>query len=152
MVLLLESVNKIEPSPSYDEEIQVIVTDMRMPEMSGLELLRVIKEKYAHIVRIVLSGHAQIDSVLDSINKGEVYRFILKPWDLEGELKATIRQAIEYYELRSGCEVLIHFFQMWADGVEPDYVDINLIEELVRRRKRFLYDWRKKCESAPADG
>ena len=82
-------------------EVHVLVTDMRMPEMLGLELLRIVKREYPHIVRMVLSGYTQITTLLTAINQGEVYKFITKPWKLEEEFKPSIRQAIEYYELHS---------------------------------------------------
>ena len=83
------------------EEVHVIVTDMRMPEMTGLELLRIVKEEYPHIVRMVLSGYTQISTLLTAINQGEVYKYITKPWKLEEDFKPSIREAIDYYDLRS---------------------------------------------------
>ncbi|MBA7620051.1 Hydrogenase transcriptional regulatory protein hupR1 [subsurface metagenome] len=83
------------------EEVHVIVTDMRMPEMTGLDLLRIVKKEYPHIVRMVLSGYTQISTLLTAINQGEVYKYITKPWKLEEDFKPSIREAIEYYDLRS---------------------------------------------------
>ncbi len=77
--------------------MQVIVTDMRMPQMNGLELLRIVKQDYPNIVRIVLSGYTQITTLLTAINQGEVYKFITKPWRLEEDFKPAIRQALERY-------------------------------------------------------
>ena len=82
-------------------EVHVIVTDMRMPEMSGLDLLRIVKEKYPHIVRMVLSGYTQITTLLTAINQGEIYKYITKPWKLEEEFKPAVRQAIEHYDLQA---------------------------------------------------
>ena len=82
-------------------EVHVLVTDMRMPEMSGLELLRVVKEEYPCIVRMVLSGYTQISTLLTAINQGEIYKYITKPWKLEEEFKPSVRQAIEYYDFLS---------------------------------------------------
>ncbi len=83
------------------EEVHIIVTDMRMPEMSGLELLRIVKEDYPGIVRIVLSGYTQVTTLLTAINQGEIFKFITKPWQLEEEFKPAIREAVEYYEFRN---------------------------------------------------
>ncbi len=82
-------------------EVHVIVTDMRMPEMSGLQLLRIVKEKYPLIVRLVLSGYTQVSTLLTAINQGEIFKFITKPWKLEEEFKSVIAQAVEYYQLRA---------------------------------------------------
>lgn len=76
--------------------VNVVVTDMVMPLVSGLQLLNIIKEKYPDTVRIVLSGQLQIASVLAAINSGEVYRYITKPWKVDAESKMIIRQALEY--------------------------------------------------------
>lgn len=84
-----------------NNEVHVICTDMRMPEMNGLELLRIVKEKYPQIVRLVLSGYTQVGMLLTAINQGEIFKFITKPWKLEEEFKAIIDQAIEYYNLRA---------------------------------------------------
>jgi two-component system response regulator HupR/HoxA len=80
-----------------ENEVHVIVTDMRMPEMSGLELLRIVKVKYPHIVRLVLSGYTQATTLLTAINQGEIFKFITKPWRMEKDFKSVIRQAVDYY-------------------------------------------------------
>ena len=84
-----------------NHQVHILVTDMRMPEMGGLELLRIVKEEYPPIVRMVLSGYTQITTLLTAINQGEIYKFITKPWKLEEEFKPAIREAIEYYDLHS---------------------------------------------------
>ena len=83
------------------KDVHVVVTDMRMPEMSGLELLKTVKKEYPHIIRIVLSGYTQITTLLTAINQGEIFRYIPKPWKIEEEFKPAIRQAIDYYNLYS---------------------------------------------------
>ena len=83
------------------EEVHVLVTDMRMPEMSGLELLRSVKQEYPHIVRMVLSGYTQVTTLLTAINQGEIFKFITKPWQLEEEFKPAVREAVEYYNFRN---------------------------------------------------
>ncbi len=83
-----------------ENEVHIIVTDMRMPEMSGLDLLRIVKEKYPHIVRIVLSGYTQVTTLLTAINQGEIFRFITKPWKMEDEFKTVLRQAVDHYRVQ----------------------------------------------------
>jgi DNA-binding NtrC family response regulator len=89
------------------EEVNVIVTDMRMPDMNGLELLRTVKEEYPRIIRIVLSAYTQVTTFLTAINQGEIFRYITKPWELEEEFKPAIRQAIDYYDLQSERDNLV---------------------------------------------
>lgn len=76
--------------------IQVIVSDQRMPEMNGTEFLARVKSLYPNTVRMILSGYAEVSSVTDSINKGAVYRFMLKPWDDE-QLKQEIAGALRHW-------------------------------------------------------
>lgn len=84
-----------------ENQVHIIVTDMRMPEMSGLDLLRIVKEKYPHIVRIVLSGYTQVTTLLTAINQGEIFRFITKPWKMEGEFKEILKQAVDHYRIQT---------------------------------------------------
>ncbi len=79
--------------------VQVIITDMRMPEMTGLELLREVRKRYPEAIRMVLSGYAQTSTVLAAVNEGYVYRYITKPWRLNEDLKAGIEDALEVYRL-----------------------------------------------------
>jgi DNA-binding NtrC family response regulator len=81
--------------------VHVIVTDMRMPQMSGLELLRTVKKDYPHVIRMVLSGYTQVTTLLTAINQGEVFRFITKPWKLEDEFKPAVREAVQYYDFQN---------------------------------------------------
>lgn len=81
------------------EAVAVIVSDMRMPVMDGLHLLRIVKEKYPRIVRIVLSGYTQLQQILTTINTAGVFKFITKPWMMDEELKVVLQEALDYYRL-----------------------------------------------------
>lgn len=87
-----------------NQKISVIVSDMRMPEMDGLALLKKVKELYPKTIRIVLSGYTQLQQVLASINHAEIFKFIIKPWKLESEFKVIIKQAVEYYKIQEETE------------------------------------------------
>lgn len=82
-----------------DKEIDVIVTDMMMPDMSGLELLKIAKSEFPDTVRIVLSGFSQIPAILEAVNSGELYKYITKPWKVNSDAKNIIKQAVEYSNL-----------------------------------------------------
>ncbi len=72
--------------------VQVIISDQRMPEMSGTEFLSRVKQIYPDTVRIVLSGYTDLQSITEAINRGAIYRFLVKPWDDE-ELRQQVREA-----------------------------------------------------------
>lgn len=80
--------------------VGVIISDQRMPGMTGSEFLERAKEMRPDTVRIMLSGYTDLQSVTDAINRGAIYRFLTKPWDDE-LLRQNIRQAFEHYELRA---------------------------------------------------
>lgn len=80
-------------------EVGVIISDQRMPEMTGTEFLGQVKERFPDTVRIVLSGYTDLNSVTDAINQGSVYKFLTKPWDDE-LLRKNVVEAFEHYELK----------------------------------------------------
>ena len=80
-------------------DIQLIISDYRMPEMDGVEFLRRAYEYSPETIRIVLSGYADTASVVAAINEGQIYKFIPKPWN-DDELKLTIEKALEVFFLK----------------------------------------------------
>ena len=95
-------------------EAGVVVSDQRMPEMSGVEFLTRVRELYPDTVRIVLSGYADLDSVTDAINRGAIYKFLTKPWDNE-TLCANIMEAFRHHELMQEKEQLLQEIQSAND-------------------------------------
>ncbi len=87
-------------------EVGVIVSDQRMPGMTGVEFFIKVRELYPKTVRMILSGYADLDSVTDAINRGAIYKFITKPWD-EETLCANIAEAFEHHELMRQKEQLM---------------------------------------------
>jgi len=79
---------------------QVVVTDQRMPEMSGVDFLAKVREHQPDIVRMMLTGYTEMNVAVDAINRGEIYRLITKPWN-DDELRATIRQAFDHADLKA---------------------------------------------------
>lgn len=80
------------------EEVAVIITDHRMPGMSGVELLRRSQERSPDTVRIVLTAYTDVDSLMDAINMGRIYHFVPKPWS-PNDLLTVVRRAAERYAL-----------------------------------------------------
>lgn len=79
-------------------DVDVILSDQRMPAMTGVEFLRQVKSIHPNTVRMVLSGYTELQSITDAINEGAVYKFLTKPWE-DGLLKANIEEAFRYKEL-----------------------------------------------------
>lgn len=79
--------------------IGVVVSDQRMPEMTGTEFLSRVRERYPETIRIVLSGYTDLNSVTDAINRGAIYKFLTKPWE-DDQLRAHIEEAFQVYEMR----------------------------------------------------
>lgn len=80
-------------------KVGVIVSDQRMPDVTGVEFLSEVKNNYPDTVRIMLSGFTELNAVTDAINEGAIFKFLTKPWD-DGLLRKNVQAAFEYYELR----------------------------------------------------
>jgi len=109
-----------------EKEIDVIVSDQRMPGMSGAELLAHAREVNPDAVRIMLTGYTDLQSAEEAINKGEVWRFLVKPWNDE-DLRVTVRQAVNLVEMRRSQKRMIA--QIRAQNMEL----AKLTEQLKQR-------------------
>lgn len=81
------------------EEIQVILSDQRMPEMTGVEFFEKVRAKYPLAVRILVTGYTDMNALIEAVNKGNIYKYINKPWNNE-HLKKVIEAAADLYEAR----------------------------------------------------
>ncbi|NNE56276.1 MAG: response regulator, partial [Flavobacteriales bacterium] len=79
-----------------DHTVHVVISDQKMPNISGVEFFELIVQDFPDPIRMLLTGYADIEAVIDAINKGQVYRYIGKPWN-ETELKMNIENAYEVY-------------------------------------------------------
>lgn len=82
-----------------NEDLNLILTDQRMPNMTGIEFLVEVQKINPEPMRILITGYSDINAVIDAINRGQVYRYLNKPWHYE-DLKATILSAYEVFHLR----------------------------------------------------
>lgn len=78
-------------------DMALLIADQRMPEMSGVELMQRTARLRPHMVRILLTGYTDVDSLIEAINTGHVYKYITKPWNND-ELLLTVARALEHYE------------------------------------------------------
>ncbi|HEY0056765.1 MAG TPA: response regulator [Pedobacter sp.] len=92
------------------KHVDVIITDQRMPNMTGVEFLEKVLEKNEEPMRILLTGYADMNAVVDAVNKGKIFHYLSKPWN-EEELDMTIKRAYEVYlqklELKNMNEKLV---------------------------------------------
>ena len=81
------------------QNIHIIITDQRMPVMTGVEFLESIMEEYPNPIRILLTGYTDLETVIEAVNKGKIYQYVRKPY-VADELKALILQAYHEYDNR----------------------------------------------------
>jgi len=81
-----------------EAEVHLVISDQRMPDMSGTDFLSIVRKQYPDVMRVILTGYTEVDSITESINNGHVYKFWLKPWD-DQSLKLEIKQVLEQYDL-----------------------------------------------------
>src|SRR3954447_16358249 len=80
-----------------EEEVHIVMSDQRMPQITGVELLAKVKSKYPQAVRMLFTGFADLESIIAAINQGHIYGFLKKPWQPE-ELEGAVRQAAQEYD------------------------------------------------------
>jgi DNA-binding NtrC family response regulator len=112
-----------------DEEVHIIMTDQRMPRITGVELLTRIKARNPKAVRMLFTGYADLESIVAAINQGHIYQFLRKPWQPD-ELQDAVRQAaLEYDRLIAQGEESERLREEIADLQKR----VNVLEEEVRR-------------------
>lgn len=110
--------------------VDVIISDMRMPEMSGAEFLAQALEKRPESVRILLTGHADLQSTIEAVNKSRIYSYCTKPWNDE-ELKLLVRNALQQKRLREEQERLSTIIRQQNDELKA--INENLEQKIERR-------------------
>ncbi|MBU2708655.1 response regulator [Zooshikella marina] len=93
-----------------EKPIDLIVSDMRMPQMSGAEFLATVKERWPNTIRMLLTGHSDIGATIEALNKGGIYRYISKPWD-DDEFKQIIEEGLRIRRLEREKEELLNLTQ-----------------------------------------
>ena len=113
-----------------DKEIAAVITDQRMPGMTGTEFLARIIPRHPNPVRLILTGYTDVKDIIDAINRGHVYFFITKPWDVE-ELKLTVRRALEHYETVQELRRKNHELAVAYDNLEATHREQVRLYEMV---------------------
>ena len=108
----------------------IVLSDNMMPGMNGLEFLQQVKHHYPNTIRILITGRSDVKITIEAINKGEIFRFLLKPWNDE-ELKMTIEIAFKYHDLilrNKRLEVTVGKQSLILDEIEKKYPGITKIK------------------------
>ncbi len=119
------------------QPIHVIMTDQRMPEMTGVELLRRARGECPEAIRMVFTGYADIKSVVDAINQGQIYRYLTKPWDPD-ELVTQLREACAQYDRIAGRRRLLHDLRDFVVKCVPSPQVTPAASDLVARIDQAL--------------
>lgn len=100
------------------EAIGVLVSDQRMPGESGVDLLKKVRKRWPHIVRVLTTAYADLEDAIEAVNRGEIFRYITKPWDI-GTLRTEIGQAMELFQLRrEHAELMREKMSVWQRLVQ----------------------------------
>ncbi len=115
-----------------DNEVHIIMTDQRMPKVTGVELLKSIRAGHPQAIRMLFTGYADIDSVIAAINQGHIFKFLKKPWQ-PTDLEEAVREAAAEYD-----HLVEHAETMEKLRVEMHQLRVRITaleEEVVRLRK-----------------
>ena len=113
------------------EPIDVVISDEVMPAMTGTEFLAIVRKDYPDTIRIILTGHASLESAMHAINEGEIYRFLTKPCNLI-DLSVTIRQALQQKHLKNENKRLAEIVKLQSFSlgeIEKKYPGITKVKK-----------------------
>jgi len=112
------------------EPVDLDISDMRMPEMNGAQFLEQVRLRWPGTTRILLTGYADVSSTIEAINRGEIYRYISKPWD-DNDLTLIVHQALEHRRLQNENARLLVLTQAQNDELKD--LNANLEDKVVQR-------------------
>jgi signal transduction histidine kinase len=115
----------------HEQPVHLVMTDQRMPEISGVDFLRSVRRDCPDVIRLLFTGYADIKAVIDAINEGHVYRYITKPWDPD-ELLTILHQAAEQYDLLQERQRLLDDLQRKNQELEQANAELrqaNILKE-----------------------
>lgn len=127
-----------------NEEIHMVISDQRMPGISGTELLEALKGKREHVVRILITGYADMKVAVDAINKGKVHRYISKPFD-PAELKSIVAMELQRFDLQERNKILTK--ELIQTNSELEIVNQDISEQKVKV-ERLADEYKEQKELA----
>ncbi len=117
-----------------EDWVQIILCDQRMPDMTGVEFLKTVREKWNDVIRIIISGYTDPDDIITGINEAGIYQYITKPWQPE-KLILTLKNAIHLFELQRQNELLAIELRLSSKRAEKTFAERTQI-----LRDRFQVD------------
>ncbi len=124
-------------------EVPIILSDQKMPELSGVEFFELTLNDFPNAVRILVTGYADIEAVIDAINRGQVYRYVAKPWN-ENDLRVCLLNAAERYEMNIQTSNSDSKSNKWKLAKAR-------IQEAIHKVKEVVSSWKGSNQPVPAD-
>ena len=129
----------------HNNEVNLIITDQRMPEMTGIQFLEKIIPEYPDMIRMILTGFSDIEVIIEAINSGRVFRYITKPWD-ENELRMTIENTRQVFKLQASNKELMAELTKKVEEQEQTlnlfskYVPEQIIEKALKNDQKSIFE------------
>jgi response regulator RpfG family c-di-GMP phosphodiesterase len=124
-------------------EVPIILSDQKMPELSGVEFFELTLNDFPNAVRILVTGYADIEAVIDAINRGQVYRYVAKPWN-ENDLRVCLLNAAERYEMNTHSGDSDSKTNKWK-------LAKSRIQDAIHKVKAVVSSWKGSSQPVPAD-
>jgi response regulator RpfG family c-di-GMP phosphodiesterase len=124
-------------------EVPIILSDQKMPELSGVEFFELTLSDFPNAVRILVTGYADIEAVIDAINRGQVYRYVAKPWN-ENDLRVCLLNAAERYEMNTHSSDSDSKTNKWK-------LAKSRIQDAIHKVKAVVSSWKGSSQPVPAD-
>lgn len=99
------------------DEISVVISDNRLPGMSGVDFMARVRQLYPDNIRIIITGYADLESSIAAINKGQVYRYVLKPWENE-DFKMMVKYALDFYQVIRENRILLRIIRQQVERLK----------------------------------
>jgi DNA-binding NtrC family response regulator len=122
-----------------EQDVKVLLTDQRMPNLTGLELAKKVQQQFPSVVIIILTAYDDNETMLKALNQGGIFRYLLKPWNIQ-DLRQTLDSAFEAYELRKKNITLINDLIGQVRRLQLAYNEINTLKEKLEEENIQLKD------------
>jgi DNA-binding NtrC family response regulator len=120
-----------------ESPVALVISDQRMPEMSGVDFLEQVSLRYPDVVKMLLTGYSDIQVAIECINRVGLYRFLTKPWKKQ-ELKASITQALELARLRQENHSLIVHLQKSNESLKEALCEVEILKQKLEEENVYL--------------